>query len=75
MGANSEQLRRMLEIVAAFSESIGMEMGLDKCAVLDVRRGKIQDREEGATLMNNITNDTCPGKGYSVQIFWDKAST
>ncbi|XP_044766273.1 uncharacterized protein LOC123322393 [Coccinella septempunctata] len=54
-GANSEQLRRMLEIVAAFSESIGMEMGLDKCAVLDVRRGKIQDRAEGATLMNNIT--------------------
>ncbi|XP_044760203.1 uncharacterized protein LOC123317662 [Coccinella septempunctata] len=54
-GANSEQLRRMLEIVSAFSESVGMEMGVEKCAVLDVRRGKIEDTTEGVSLMNNIT--------------------
>ncbi|XP_044759165.1 uncharacterized protein LOC123316918 [Coccinella septempunctata] len=52
-GANSDQLRRMLELVAAFSESIGMEMGVEKCAVLDVRRGRIENAEEAVVLMNN----------------------
>lgn len=52
--ANFEQLGRMLEIVATFSESIIMEMGVEKCAVLEVRRGKIQE-SKGVTLMNNIT--------------------
>lgn len=52
--ANFEQLGRMLEIVATFSESIIMEMGVEECAVLEVRRGKIQE-SKGVTLMNNIT--------------------
>lgn len=54
-GANHEQLKRLLEIVASFSESIRMEMGVEKCAVLDVKRGRIQEASQGATLMNNIT--------------------
>ncbi|XP_045466648.1 uncharacterized protein LOC123675343 [Harmonia axyridis] len=57
-GANPEQLRRMLKVVAAFSESVGMEMGVDKCAVLDVRRGKIDDTMEGAILNNSVTIPT-----------------
>lgn len=50
--SSPDQLRRLLEIVAAFSDSIKMQMGVDKCAMLDVRRGKIQNTEDGVTLMN-----------------------
>lgn len=38
---NEEQLRRLLRTVTAFSQTIGMEMGLDKCAVVHVKRGKL----------------------------------
>ncbi|XP_045463804.1 uncharacterized protein LOC123673362 [Harmonia axyridis] len=41
--ANREEMRRLLEIVSSFSQTIGMEMGLDKCAVLDVKRGRVAE--------------------------------
>ncbi|XP_045483794.1 uncharacterized protein LOC123689040 [Harmonia axyridis] len=43
--ANEEQMRRLLEIVSSFSTAIGMAMGLDKCAIVNVKRGKIVDGE------------------------------
>ncbi|XP_044758044.1 uncharacterized protein LOC123316095 [Coccinella septempunctata] len=46
-----EQLQRQLEIVSAFSDSIKMEIGIDKCATLEVKRGKIQ-KTPSTTLMN-----------------------
>ncbi|XP_044760793.1 uncharacterized protein LOC123318242 [Coccinella septempunctata] len=49
--SSTEQLRRQLEIVAAFSDSIKMEMGTDKCATLEVKRGKIQEPRT-TTLMD-----------------------
>lgn len=52
--ASMEQLRRLLEIVAAFSESINMQLGIEKCAVLEVKRGKIQETQH-QTLINNVT--------------------
>ncbi|XP_045466652.1 uncharacterized protein LOC123675347 [Harmonia axyridis] len=51
-GANSDQLRRLLEIVSQFSDSIGMSFGIEKCATLDVIRGKIQNERLATTLMN-----------------------
>lgn len=54
-GANSEQIRGLLEIVSLFSDSIGMSFGVDKCATLEVRRGKIQNTSLGTTLMNQTT--------------------
>ncbi|XP_045460973.1 uncharacterized protein LOC123671267 [Harmonia axyridis] len=44
--ANEDQMRRLLEIVSSFSQTIGMELGLDKCAVLNVKRGKITKGQE-----------------------------
>lgn len=44
--ANREEMRRLLEIVSSFSQTIGMEMGLDKCAVLDVKRGRVAEGPE-----------------------------
>ncbi|XP_044754301.1 uncharacterized protein LOC123313441 [Coccinella septempunctata] len=44
--ATEDQMRRLLEIVSSFSRTIGMEMGLAKCAVLNVRRGGIIEGDE-----------------------------
>lgn len=52
--SNSEQQRRQLEIIAAFSDAIRMEMEVDKCATLEVKRGKLQ-AARSTTLMNHNT--------------------
>ncbi|XP_044754063.1 uncharacterized protein LOC123313273 [Coccinella septempunctata] len=39
--ANEDQLLRQLRIVKSFTETIKMQMGLDKCAVLHIKRGKL----------------------------------
>lgn len=51
-GANFDQIRRLLEVVSQFSDSIGMSFGIEKCATLEVRRGKIQNTSLSTTLMN-----------------------
>ncbi|XP_044760842.1 uncharacterized protein LOC123318288 [Coccinella septempunctata] len=51
-GANSDQLKRLLEIVSQFSDSIGMSFGVEKCATLEVIRGKVQAPNFETTLMN-----------------------
>ncbi|XP_044756963.1 uncharacterized protein LOC123315364 [Coccinella septempunctata] len=43
--ANEDQLTRELKIVASFTDAIKMEMGLDKCAMVHMRRGKIREGE------------------------------
>ncbi|XP_045463785.1 uncharacterized protein LOC123673343 [Harmonia axyridis] len=54
--SNEEQLEKMLEIVATFSETIRMEMGLDKCARLKVKRGKISENDSNIFNPNAIQN-------------------
>lgn len=45
--ANSpDQLKSLLMLVTSFSESICMEFGVDKCAVLHCKRGKTQNSEK-----------------------------
>ncbi|XP_045480887.1 uncharacterized protein LOC123685276 [Harmonia axyridis] len=45
--ASSEgEMKRMLKIVASFSETVRMEMGLSKCAVVHVQRGKLVEGDE-----------------------------
>lgn len=46
--ANEEQLLRQLKIVTSFTRTIKMELGLEKCAVIHVKRGKLS---EGNTMM------------------------
>ncbi|XP_044745135.1 uncharacterized protein LOC123306999 [Coccinella septempunctata] len=43
---NEEQLRCLMRIVTSFTQTIKMEMGLDKCAVIHVKRGKLTRRGE-----------------------------
>lgn len=49
--STKEHLRNQLELVSKFSETIGMEFGLDKCAVMHVKKGAIQS-EQSVKLMN-----------------------
>lgn len=46
-----QQLEGELELVRGFSEDIGMIFGLDKCATISVRRGKLE-REENMVLID-----------------------
>lgn len=42
---SEDQLKRQLKVVASFTETIRMQMGLDKCAVVNVKRGRITEGE------------------------------
>ena len=44
--ANRATLMKQLDIVTTFSEDIGMKFGEDKCAYLQIERGKIVQNEE-----------------------------
>lgn len=49
---SDSQLQEELSIVAQFSQDIGMEFGLEKCAMITIKRGKIAERT------NEETEDT-----------------
>uniref|UniRef100_H3AA25 Reverse transcriptase domain-containing protein n=1 Tax=Latimeria chalumnae TaxID=7897 RepID=H3AA25_LATCH len=48
---NSDQLQSMLELVSSFSKSIVMEIGVDKCAILHAKQGKLE-RHDNIQLLN-----------------------
>ncbi|XP_045463748.1 uncharacterized protein LOC123673305 [Harmonia axyridis] len=52
--ANEEEMKKLLRIVASFTKTIGMEIGMDKCAVVHVRRGQIREGE-GLAVMEDLT--------------------
>ncbi|KAL3273358.1 hypothetical protein HHI36_014806 [Cryptolaemus montrouzieri] len=47
-----DQMKRQLETVAAFSEGVRMQLGVEKCAAVCVRRGKMVDIGPGIPLFN-----------------------
>ena len=42
---NEKDLESLIQTVRIFSEDIGMEFGLDKCAILIMKRGKTVEAE------------------------------
>lgn len=44
-GKNRSQLNSLLETVRIYSEDIGMQFGLEKCAVIEMKRGKVSSSE------------------------------
>ena len=42
-GANKDQLDSLIQVVRIFSQDIKMSFGLEKCAVLEMRRGRQVD--------------------------------
>ncbi|XP_044766265.1 uncharacterized protein LOC123322386 [Coccinella septempunctata] len=55
------QLEGELEMVRMFSADIGMNLGLEKCATIIVRRGKLSEEEnvrlKDGKEINNLTNE------------------
>ena len=47
--SNKNQLDSLVKVVKIFSEDIGMEFGLNKCAILELKRGKVV-KSEGLNL-------------------------
>ena len=39
-GGNREEVEELVGVVSKFSDDIGMEFGIDKCATLEIRHGK-----------------------------------
>nr|XP_026484151.1 uncharacterized protein LOC113392088 [Vanessa tameamea] len=50
---SGSQLMELLKVTETFSNSIGMEFGVDKCAVMHVKRGEIME-SDGLQLSDSI---------------------
>ena len=51
-GKSEKQVDTLLNTVRVFSQDIGMQFGINKCAVLVLKRGKVV-RSEGIEMLNN----------------------
>ena len=56
-------LDKLINVVSVFSRDIGMEFGLDKCAVLVMKRG-IKARCEGIQLPDGRMMEALDDDGY-----------
>uniref|UniRef100_H3A9T8 Reverse transcriptase domain-containing protein n=1 Tax=Latimeria chalumnae TaxID=7897 RepID=H3A9T8_LATCH len=61
---NSDQLQSMLEPVSSLSKSITMEIGVDKCAILHAKRGKLKRHDNIQLLDGAELQELEPEKHY-----------
>jgi len=62
-GKNKRELEALTELVRIFSRDIGMEFGLDKCAVLEMQRG-LKVETEGIELPSGEVMKEVEESGY-----------
>ena len=63
-GKSEKQVDTLLNTVRVFSQDIGMQFGINKCAVLVLKRGKVV-RCEGIEMPNNqVIKSLGEGEGY-----------
>uniref|UniRef100_A0A1X7SGU0 Reverse transcriptase domain-containing protein n=1 Tax=Amphimedon queenslandica TaxID=400682 RepID=A0A1X7SGU0_AMPQE len=53
-GKNERQIDSLINTVQAVSEDIGMEFGIDKCGVLNLKRGKVVE-SDGIEMPNGVS--------------------
>ena len=61
---NEKGLDSLVQIVRIFSEDIGMECGIDKCATLVLKRWKITKFDEISLLDGRVMKGLIEGAGY-----------
>ncbi len=61
---NEAILSQMLSVVNDFSNDICMKFGLDKCAKINLKRGKLTTSESIEVDMHTVIQDHEPGKTY-----------
>ncbi|XP_022195807.2 uncharacterized protein LOC111053266 [Nilaparvata lugens] len=59
-----EQLENLLQLVTTFSQCIKMKLGLEKCAVLHVKKGKVVNTAEGMLTLENEIGQLQIGQTY-----------
>ena len=62
-GANKDQLDSLIQVVRIFSQDIKMSFGLEKCAVLEIRRGRQVD-SSGIDLPDDQHTGKIGEEGY-----------
>ncbi len=61
---NEAILSQMLSVVNDFSNDICMKFGLDKCAKINLKRGKLTTSENIEIDTHTVIQDLEPGKTY-----------
>jgi len=61
---NDQDLEGLLCIVKEFSDDIGMEFGLDKCAKATFVRGKLSKKSSIILYMDTVNRELDPGETY-----------
>ena len=66
-GASEDQLDSLIQVVRIFSQDIKMSFGQDKCAILEMRRGR-----KVSSSRIDLTDDQHIGgnRGRGLQISW-----
>ena len=62
-GKNSNQIDSLVQTVCSYSEHIGMKFGIDKCAVLELERGRLV-QSEGIELPDGERMKEVDQEGY-----------
>ena len=62
-GSNGNEINSLVAVVKNVSEDIGMQFGIDRCAVLKMKRGK-QVHCEGIDLGDGAVIEKTDEKGY-----------
>ena len=72
-GQNNKQLDSLVKTVWLYSQDIGMKFGIDKCAVLEMERGKLI-RSEGIILPDGERMKEVDEEGYKYLgvLQWDR---
>ena len=55
-GSNKKEIESLLRITENFSNDICMEFGIEKCAILEVKKGKIENSKAGTIMANKEIN-------------------
>ena len=55
--SNEKSLKSLIQLVRVFSNDIGMEFGVEECAVLTIKKGKMANSDE-IKLPNKTTMKT-----------------
>jgi hypothetical protein len=68
LGKSEEELKKQIQMVTTFSDGIHMEFGLDKCAKIVVKKGKLVHSQNLVVDMNREVQELEQG---DIQVPWD----
>ena len=64
LGRNEDNLENEIKIVKAISKDINMNFGLEKCARICLKRGRVQSKMHIGSTFENDIKELDPRKAY-----------